>query len=121
MLVLDRHAGSPSRCAAPQRRPSPDLESLSVKDALLSASDTDDMFVEELLFQSGYLTLRDVEKRSGRIRYWLGYLNQEVRVDLNGRLPNVPLQPLEIYSAGLAKPDVECLFRILVAPTVIES
>ena len=70
---------------------SSDLEGLSATDALLSASDMDDMSVEALLFQSGYLTIRDVEKRFGRIRYRLGYPNQEVKESLNGRLLNVLL------------------------------
>ena len=43
-------------------------------------------FDEALLFQTGYLTIVDEEDAGGRIRYRLGYPNQEVRQSLNERL-----------------------------------
>ena len=52
-------------------------------DALLSAFDVEEMATEALLFQTGYLTIQDVEERDGRIRYRLGYPNREVRQSLN--------------------------------------
>ena len=65
---------------------SPDLDGLSATDDLLSAFDVDEMSAEALLFQTGYLTIRDAEERHGRTRYRLGYPNHEVREHLNERL-----------------------------------
>ena len=66
--------------------PTLDLESMVGSEALLSAFDVDEMSVEALLFQTGYLTIAGEEKRGGRIRYRLGFPNQEVRQSLNERL-----------------------------------
>ena len=53
---------------------------------LLSAFDVDDIATEALLFQTGYLTIRDEEDLGGRPLYRLGYPNREVRQSLNERL-----------------------------------
>ena len=67
--------------------PTLDLEGMIGTEALLSAFDVDEMSVEALLFQTGYLTiLEEREDQRGRIRYRLGYPNQEVRQSLNERL-----------------------------------
>ena len=66
--------------------PTLDLEGMVGSEALLSAFDVDEMAVEALLFQTGYLTITDEVERGGRIRYRLGYPNQEVRQSLNERL-----------------------------------
>ena len=55
-------------------------------DALLSTFDVDDMATEALLFQTGYLTIRDHKRLGGRTVYRLGYPNQEVRQSLNDSL-----------------------------------
>ena len=62
------------------------LDGMSSSEALLSAFDVDEMSVEALLFQTGYLTILQEEDRDGRIRYRLGYPNREVRQSLNERL-----------------------------------
>ena len=49
------------------------------------------MATEALLFQTGYLTIRNVEDRTGRTRYRLGYPNHEVRQSLNEHLLNALL------------------------------
>ena len=66
--------------------PTLDLDGMVSSEALLSAFDVDEMAVEALLFQTGYLTITDEVERGGRIRYRLGYPNQEVRQSLNERL-----------------------------------
>ena len=66
--------------------PTLDLESMVGSEALLSAFDVDEMSVEALLFQTGYLTIAGEEDRDGRLRYRLGFPNQEVRQSLNERL-----------------------------------
>ena len=66
--------------------PTPDLDGMTGSEALLSAFDVDEMSVEALLFQTGYLTIVDEVDAGGRVRYRLGYPNQEVRQSLNERL-----------------------------------
>ena len=66
--------------------PTLNLESMTGSEALLSAFDVDEMSVEALLFQTGYLTILAEEDWGGRIRYRLGYPNREVRQSLNERL-----------------------------------
>ena len=63
-----------------------DLDGMTSSEALLSAFDVDEMSVEALLFQTGYLTIEEEQNRGGRIRYRLGYPNREVRQSLNERL-----------------------------------
>ena len=55
-------------------------------DALLSAFDVDDIATEALLFQTGYLTIREEEDLGGESYYRLGYPNREVRQSLNESL-----------------------------------
>ena len=62
------------------------LEGMAGTDALLSTFDVDDMATEALLFQTGYLTIRDHKRLGGRTVYRLGYPNQEVRQSLNDSL-----------------------------------
>ena len=66
--------------------PTPDLDGMTGSEALLSAFDVDEMSIEALLFQTGYLTIVDEVDTGGRVRYRLGYPNQEVRQSLNERL-----------------------------------
>ena len=68
------------------RFPTPNLDGMTGSEALLSAFDVDEMSLEALLFQTGYLTIVDEEDAGGRIRYRLGYPNHEVRQSLNERL-----------------------------------
>ena len=63
-----------------------DLDGMAGDEESLSAFDVDEMAIEALLFQTGYLTVLDYENRNGVIRYRLGYPNQEVRQSLNRRL-----------------------------------
>ena len=53
---------------------------------LLSAFDVDAIATEALLFQTGYLTIRDERRLGGNALYRLGYPNREVRQSLNERL-----------------------------------
>ena len=64
-----------------------ELEAMTGDRALLSKFDVGDVGTEALLFQSGYLTIKGVERDAGgRARYRLGYPNQEVRQSLNESL-----------------------------------
>ena len=63
-----------------------DLDGMPASDELLSAFDVDEIAPEALLFQTGYLTIRDRERVGERTLYRLGYPNREVRESLNERL-----------------------------------
>ena len=52
----------------------------------LSTFDVDEIAPEALLFQTGYLTIREQERLAGMAIYRLGYPNREVRAGLNERL-----------------------------------
>ena len=60
-----------------------DLDGLLADDALLSSFEVGDIAPEALLFQTGYLTIRESEWKAGRMFHRLGYPNQEVRQSLN--------------------------------------
>ena len=62
------------------------LDGLRGTDELLSSFDVDDVAPEALLFQTGYLTIREVERIDGTRYYRLGYPNREVRQSLNQSL-----------------------------------
>ncbi|MDE0349694.1 MAG: ATP-binding protein [Gammaproteobacteria bacterium] len=62
------------------------LEEMVGSEALLSTFDVDNIVTEALLFQTGYLTIQDEQRRGGRISYRLGYPNREVRQSLNESL-----------------------------------
>ena len=64
----------------------PELDGMSATGDLLSAFDVDGIETEALLFQTGYLTITDVDDSGGEPEYRLGYPNREVRQSLNRRL-----------------------------------
>ncbi len=66
--------------------PTLDLDGMVGSEALLSAFDVDEMSVEALLFQTGYLTIVGEDAEDGLVQYRLGYPNREVRQSLNERL-----------------------------------
>jgi len=53
----------------------PELENLEVGEELLSNLDIDSLYIENLLFQTGYLTIKNTEKRLYRGVYTLSYPN----------------------------------------------
>ena len=81
-----------------RRIDTPALDGMLGSDELLSAFDVDDMATEALLFQTGYLTIKEMmEEPDGTARYRLGYPNHEVSRSLNESLlralaPNASLQ-----------------------------
>ncbi|AEF19335.1 MULTISPECIES: ATP-binding protein [unclassified Hydrogenobaculum] len=62
----------------------PELENLEVGDEILSNLDVDNIRVENLLFQAGYLTIKEFMEEDGV--YILSYPNLEVRKSLNNAL-----------------------------------
>ena len=62
------------------------LDGMLTSGDLLSSFDVGAIATEALLFQTGYLTIKDVRDRGGVLRYRLGYPNREVRQSLNESL-----------------------------------
>ena len=62
------------------------LDGMLTSSELLSSFDVEAITTEALLFQTGYLTIKDVRDRGGVRRYRLGYPNREVRQSLNESL-----------------------------------
>ena len=62
------------------------LEGMDADESLLSAFDVERIEPEALLFQTGYLTISDVERHDGLRLYRLGYPNREVRQSLQRTL-----------------------------------
>ena len=67
---------------------------------LLSTFDVDDIATEALLFQTGYLTIKDVDDLGGESLYRLGYPNREVR-------QSPEQESAAPYGAGSVTPDSE--------------
>ena len=78
-----------------RRYPLATLDALEVGENLLSSFDVGIIEPETLLFQTGYLTVRERIRQAGRIKYRLGYPNQEVRMSLNDVLLNQLLPDIQ--------------------------
>jgi len=61
----------------------PELENLEVGDEILSNLDVDNIFPENLLFQAGYLTIKDYKVLGSKNVFKLSYPNFEVRMSFN--------------------------------------
>jgi len=64
----------------------PELGRLVASESLLSTFDVDDIPVEALMFQAGYLTIASARKMPGRLQLTLKYPNLEVQASLNNSL-----------------------------------
>ena len=64
----------------------PNLENIYMSETDLSSFDVDDIKLETLLFQTGYLTIKEVKTRFNQETFRLGYPNLEVRTALNERI-----------------------------------
>ncbi|WP_043702554.1 ATP-binding protein, partial [Tepidimonas taiwanensis] len=79
----------------------PQLDALVADDQLLGAFDVEYIATEAILWQTGYLTIVDVESAGGITEYRLGYPNREVESAFNTALlrawvPQAPM-PLALY------------------------
>jgi len=70
----------------------PELENLEVGDEILSNLDVDNIRIENLLFQSGYLTIKDFKEKYGI--YTLSYPNLEVRKSFNSYFLNYTIEDI---------------------------
>ncbi|GIX42959.1 MAG: hypothetical protein KatS3mg129_2692 [Leptospiraceae bacterium] len=66
----------------------PNLEELVATDQLIGNLDIDFIEPENLLFQTGYLTIKKYEAISNGYLYYLGYPNKEVKISLNQYILN---------------------------------
>lgn len=62
------------------------FENLKVEESLLDAFDIDKLNLETVMFQSGYLTIKEVIQRRQRIEYILTYPNLETKMSFNDYL-----------------------------------
>ncbi len=96
----------------------PELENLEVGESLIASFDVDYIEPEPLLFQTGYLTIKEVRRRGPRTLYRLSYPNLEVKMSFNDHLLNwytrVPAEKerlLDRVFLSLEKNDLEGLNR----------
>jgi len=66
----------------------PRLESMVSDDSLMNSFDLDCIELENLMFQTGYLTIKEVRQMAGEMVYTLVYPNLEVKKSLTDRLLN---------------------------------
>ncbi|WP_457756009.1 ATP-binding protein [Thermodesulfatator indicus] len=66
----------------------PEMENLEAGESLVSSFDVDYIEPEPVLFQTGYLTIRERKQRGPRIIYRLSYPNLEVKMSFNDHLLN---------------------------------
>lgn len=60
-----------------------------VSDTTLSSFDVEEIPIETLLFQTGYLTIKEVTTIGTQYAYILTYPNLEVKASLNGALAEI--------------------------------
>ncbi len=91
----------------------PELSRIVAPEALLSTFDVDNIPVEALLFQTGYLTIASAAAIPGRLELTLKYPNREVQASLNDSL-------LQSLCGGLALPgpQISRLYKLLLAHDV---
>ncbi len=102
-----------------------DLDRMVGDEEMLSAFDVDEMAIEALLFQTGYLTIAGEDAQEESTRYRLAYPNHEVRQSLNRHLllallPDASRQkarrsPLRKLLAANDFAGLEALFRSIFA------
>ena len=86
----------------------PGLEELEVSEAIASSFEIEDLNIETILFQTGYLTIKSIKELAGRRTFILGYPNLEVKMSLNDAL----LEYCSLRSSVKEK-NIINLFRIL--------
>ena len=87
----------------------PDFENVVIDEAALSSFDVEEIALENLLFQTGYLTIDRVEEMGGERFYYLTYPNREVKASLNSYL----LRDLTHSSAGVVTSHQMQLYKAL--------
>ena len=86
----------------------PDLSRVVASQALLATFDVDNIPVEALMFQAGYLTIQDIWQAPGQMELTLKYPNLEVQAALNNSL----LQSLT-GTLNVPGPHISRLYKLL--------
>lgn len=73
----------------------PDLESLTVNKDMLDSFDIDKIAIETLLFQAGYLTIKEKYERFDKVKYKLKVPNHEIQMSLNDYIISDYLQAID--------------------------
>jgi hypothetical protein len=60
-----------------------DFENMRVDKPLIDSFDIENLNLETVMFQSGYLTIKEMRQRRGRIEFLLGYPNLETKMSFN--------------------------------------
>lgn len=79
----------------------PQLEQLRVSKSLIDSYDIDNMKLEPLLFQSGYLSIKEQKQVSYGIEYILGFPNKEVTISFNDHVAAALTQANTAQTKGL--------------------
>jgi len=87
----------------------PDFENMVIDEVMLSSFDVEEIALENLLFQTGYLTIDRVEELGGERFYYLTYPNREVKASLNSYL----LRDLTHSSASVVTSHQMQLYKAL--------
>ena len=87
----------------------PNLEAAFVKDDSLSSFDVENLSLITLLFQAGYLTIKEEVKVGTQIGYILSYPNLEVKASINDQLAAIGTK-LEIKDANISR-LAKCLLQ----------
>ena len=102
----------------------PELEGIEVNESMLSSFEIENLLPEAVLFQTGYLTIKNVSNLGPRRYYQLGFPNLEVKMSfceslLAGYTHNVPqqtrlqnsmYQALENHDMDLMRSTLQSLF-----------
>jgi len=64
----------------------PELENIEASEEIAGSFEIEDLNVDTLLFQTGYLTIKNITRMASRRVYYLGYPNLEVKMSLNDAL-----------------------------------
>ena len=84
------------------------FENLKVNEALLEAFDIERINLETVMFQSGYLTIKEVKQKRQRVEYTLSYPNFETKMSFNDYLLDY------FIKSPIAKGEIQsCLIDIL--------
>ena len=94
----------------------PDFENIVVDEAMLASFDVNEIALENLLFQTGYLTIARIEELGGKRFYHLTYPNREVKSSLNGYL----LWDLTQSSASVVTGNQIQLYKALSEPDFVK-
>jgi len=67
-----------------------EFEKLEVGEELLNSFDIEDISLETVMFQSGYLTIKEIEYLGDNSIFYLGFQNIEVKKSFNDYLLTMP-------------------------------